>query len=180
MLIWLPKEIINVIYALVLRYPVPIHFYKESTFYSQFHGPPDLSLLRVSHYVREDALAVFARVNTFVLNTANGIPRQWMGDRFLGRLSKAEFIFPLHKGIVNHEKEVLELLKHLQIYVTQGARIRFVIESRDGSVMRRSNPVLKLLACLQHRTTQGWVRPVVSFEEHRELVWPVQKIVNVI
>lgn len=179
MLIWLPKEIITVIYALVLRYPVPIHFFKESTFYSQFHGPPDLSLLRVSHYVREDALAVFAQVNTFILNTANGIPGQWMNDRFLGRLSKAEFIFPVRRGSVSHEKEVLELLKHIRVYMARGARVRFVIESRDGSVMGRSNPILKLLANLQQRASQGWRRPVVSFEEHLELVWPERKTEDV-
>jgi hypothetical protein len=169
MLLWLPKEILMAIYSLVLGYPVPIHFFKESTFPSRFHGPPDLALLSVSRCVREDALVAFARVNTFILNVANGVPRQWMDKGFLQRLTTAEVILPIYRGRVIHEAEALELLEYVRVYTTSGARMRFVIESRDGSVMRRSNPVLKILADMQKPGLLKKRRPLVSFEEYLEL-----------
>ncbi|KAH0544190.1 hypothetical protein FGG08_001635 [Glutinoglossum americanum] len=164
-------QILMMIYSFVLRYPVPIHFFMESTFYSQFHGPPHLSLLGVSKLVRKDALIAFARVNTLTLNTINGVPDQWMGRSFLRRLSSVEFVLPMRRGCFFHEEDILELLKRVRACVPSVARMRFVVESRDCSVARRSNPVLKSLANMQRIGKVGRRRPVVSFEEHLELGW---------
>ncbi|KAI9784750.1 MAG: hypothetical protein M1839_001480 [Geoglossum umbratile] len=175
-LLYLPREIILKIFCYVMAYPVSINYFKHTTTYSNFHGPPDLALFRVCHCVRDAALVAFSRVNTFILNTTHGIPKLWMKHEFLERLTTVEFVIPVRSGHAKHEVEVLDLLGYVRAFVHRAARMRFVIESRDGTVMGINDPIMKTLARMQQRTGLGWRRPVVTFEEHRELGWTAQKV----
>ncbi|KAI9769347.1 MAG: hypothetical protein M1840_004048 [Geoglossum simile] len=174
-LLHLPRKVVILIFCYVMSYPVSINYFKHSITYSKFHGPPNLALLRVCHCVRDAALVAFSRVNTFILNTTHGIPELWLRHEFLERLTTAEFVIPVCNGHANHEVEVLDLLNYVRIFVCERTRMRFVIESRDGSVMSITDPIMKILAYLQRRTSYGWRRPVVTFEKHLELGWMVKK-----
>jgi hypothetical protein len=174
-LLSLPTEVIITIFSYVMAYPVSINYFKYSTTYSKFHGPPNLALFLVCHSVRSVALIAFSRANTFIINTTHGIPELWLKRDFLERLTTAEFVIPVRNGHAIYEVEVLDLLNYVRVFVRGMARMRFVIESRDGSVMSITDPIMKQLARLQRRARFGWRRPVVTFEKHLELGWTVER-----